>query len=361
MLLQVGADHAKTADDLRRPGAHILLSGNIVEEDPTILACNHALGTKHRTELTGIQFLQNSRNLRLGINTGRFLTPAGKHLIGMMVMIVAPAGTLFPMLMVMMLMFMMMLMMMLMFVVVIVLMIMTTAITMLVVMMFVFMLMVVIVTPAGALLIVVMMMVMLMMMLQLMQDLLQSILLFHSIQHLLAVQLIPGSSDDRGIGVLFLDQGYCLCQLLLAQILGATENDASGMLQLIIVEFTKILGIDLALGRIGNGSKAVQLYPFQLQIGHSGDHIAELTDTAGLDQHPIGMIGIDHLLQRLPEITHQTAADTAGIHFGDLDPCLLQEATVDADLTELVFDENQLFSFLCFLHQFLDEGGFTGS
>ena len=46
---------------------------------------------------------------------------------------------------------------------------------------------------------------------------------------------------------------------------------------------------------------------------------------------------------------------------GDLDAGFLQEAAVNADLTELVFDQHQLFALEGLRQQLLDEGRLTGT
>ena len=55
-----------------------------------------------------------------------------------------------------------------------------------------------------------------------------------------------------------------------------------------------------------------------------------------------GWYCVQHLPQRLAEVAHQGAADAAGVHLGDLDAGVLEKAAVNADLTELIFDQNDL-------------------
>ena len=64
-----------------------------------------------------------------------------------------------------------------------------------------------------------------------------------------------------------------------------------------------------------------------------------------------------NLLQRLVEVAHQRAADAAGGHFADLHAAVLQEAAVNGDLAELVFDQHQLFALIGLGQQLLDERG----
>ena len=67
------------------------------------------------------------------------------------------------------------------------------------------------------------------------------------------------------------------------------------------------------------------------------------------------MIGIHHLLQGLTKIAHQTAADAAAVHLGNVDARLLQKAAVNAYFAKLIFNENQLFAGIGLSDQLLDE------
>ena len=71
------------------------------------------------------------------------------------------------------------------------------------------------------------------------------------------------------------------------------------------------------------------------------------------------MIFADHLIQCLAEISHKRTADTAGIHLVDLDPGILQEATVDADLTKFILDQYEFFTLIGFTDHFFDQGSFA--
>ena len=73
------------------------------------------------------------------------------------------------------------------------------------------------------------------------------------------------------------------------------------------------------------------------------------------------MVFFDNLLQSLAEITYKGTADTTGVHLIHLDAGVLQEATVNTDLAKFVLDKDKLFALICFLDEFLNEGGFTGA
>ena len=67
------------------------------------------------------------------------------------------------------------------------------------------------------------------------------------------------------------------------------------------------------------------------------------------------------LLQCLAKVPHQGAADAPGVHLADLHPGVLQEAAVDADLAELVFNEDDLLPLQGLVQELFDEGGFSGA
>lgn len=61
----------------------------------------------------------------------------------------------------------------------------------------------------------------------------------------------------------------------------------------------------------------------------------------------------EHLLQRVGKVAHEAAADAAGVHLVDLHAGVLEEAAVDGDLAELVFDQHDLFARVGLGDQFL--------
>ncbi len=179
----------------------------------------------------------------------------------------------------------------------------------------------------------------------------------------LAVQLVPGGSDDGGAGVLLLQHGHGSLQLLLGHLLGPGENNGAGGLDLVVVELAEVLHVDLHLGGVGHGDKAVELHVRHVLHGvfHRHDDVAELAHAGGLDEDAVGVeLGL-HFLQGLVEIAHQGAADAACGHLGDLNAGLLQEAAVNVDLTEFVFNEHQLLALVGLRQQLFDEGGLAGA
>ncbi len=99
-------------------------------------------------------------------------------------------------------------------------------------------------------------------------------------------------------------------------------------------------------------------------LGHAlngAGHVGQLADAGRLDDDAVGVILLDDLLQSGAEIAHQRAADAACVQLVDLDAGLLQEAAVDADLAELVLDQNDLLTRKGLLDELLDKGRFTGT
>ena len=204
-------------------------------------------------------------------------------------------------------------------------------------------------------------MVMLLLLGQLLQRRRKSIPAFHGRQQLLPVQFVPrGRHDGRG-RVLFPQQRNAGIQLVLLHPAGAAQNNGAGVLHLVIEKLAEILHIHLGLGGVHHGGKAVQHHIRHLQILHRTDNVAQLSDAGRLDKDAVGVIGVHHLPQRLAEIPHQTAADAAAVHFGNVEPGLLQKAAVNADLTKLIFNEHQLLAGIGLGNQLLDEGRLAGA
>ena len=184
----------------------------------------------------------------------------------------------------------------------------------------------------------------------------------HGLQDLLAGQGVPGGGDDGGGGVLLTQHGHSGGDLFLGGVLGAAQDDAACVADLVVVELTEVLHIHLDLIDVGHGDEAAQLN-IQM-LGHALDsagHVGQLADAGGLDDDAVGVVLLHHLLQSGAEIAHQRAADAAGVQLIDLDAGLLQKAAVDADLAELVLDEHDLLACKGLFDELLDKGGLTGA
>ena len=184
----------------------------------------------------------------------------------------------------------------------------------------------------------------------------------HGLQNLLTGQVIPCGGHDGGGGVLFAQHCHGGGDLFLAGGLGAAEQDAACVADLVIVELAEVLHIHLDLVHIGHGDKAVQLHVQMLRHAlHGAGHIAQLANAGRLDDDAVGVVLLHHLLQSGAEIAHQRAADAAGVQLVDLNAAFLQETAVNADLAELVLDQHHLLACKGLGDQLFDQGSFAGA
>jgi hypothetical protein len=236
-------------------------------------------------------------------------------------------------------------------------MVMATAALLMIVVMMVVVVFVLMIVTAAAMLLMLMMVVMLVLLLQLGQLCCQGCLAFHGLQQLCAGELIPGSGDNGGLLIVLPDQGNGGIQLILGHHIGTGQDDGGSSFDLVVIELTKVLHVDLHLTGIADSHGVTQGHILIGHLLHSADHIGQLAHAGGLDNDAVGVVLCDDLLQSLAEVTHQGAADAAGVHLGDVDACILQEAAVDADLTKFILDEHQLLTGIGLLDHFLNEGG----
>ena len=188
------------------------------------------------------------------------------------------------------------------------------------------------------------------------------ILALHGGQDPGAGQAVPGGGDDGGGGVLFPDQRHRRGHLVGAGGLGTAQDDAAGVADLVIVELAEVLHIQPDLVHVRHGDKAVQLHGQAFgHAFHGAGHIAELAHAGGLDQDAVGVVLLHHLLQGHAEVAHQAAADAAGVQLVDPDAGFLQKTAVDADLTELVFDQHDLLALKGLPDELFDERGLAGA
>ena len=175
-------------------------------------------------------------------------------------------------------------------------------------------------------------------------------------------QLIPGRGDNGSLVVQLPQQVHTLCQDGFVDVGGSAQHDGIGILYLILKEFTEVFAVLFGLLGIYYGDAGVQLDVRLFRDAGDGlFHVGELADAGGLDQDALGVELLHHLAQGHGKITHQAAADAAGVHLSDLNAGLPQESAVNADLAEFIFDQNDLFSLEHFFQQFLDEGGLACS
>ena len=130
-------------------------------------------------------------------------------------------------------------------------------------------------------------------------------------------------------------------------------------MHLIVEKFAEVADIHAAAAGVDDGDLCADL-----AAGHARDglgNIGELTYAARLDEDAVGVILLDDLLQRGGEVADEGAADAAGVHLGDLDARVAQEAAVNGDLAELVLDEDELFVLIALRDELADERGLACS
>ena len=181
--------------------ADLVLLGNVVKFEPAALAVHDALGAQNVTVVAAVELREDVVKRCLGVELGRFLAPRGEHVVGvvMMVMVALARGIVALLAVVVMVM------------VLVVVVVMLVVVIILVVVVMMLVLMVVLVM----LIVLVVMMVVLMLVLGLLELVLAAHLLEQLVaeRHLLdggedglAVQLVPRSRKDGGVGVLLAQQ-----------------------------------------------------------------------------------------------------------------------------------------------------------
>ena len=181
----------------------LMLLGDEVELDPlAALAVHDALRTQDVTVVAAVELREDVVKRCLGVELGRFLAPGGEHVVGVVMMVMALARGIVALLAVV-----MMVMVLVVVVVMLVMMLMLVVVIILVVVVMMLVLMVVLVM----LIVLVVMMVVLMLVLGLLKLVLAAHLLEQLVaqRHLLdggedglAVQLVPRSRQNGGVGVL---------------------------------------------------------------------------------------------------------------------------------------------------------------
>ena len=183
------------------------------------------------------------------------------------------------------------------------------------------------------------------------------------VEDLLSVELCDRCGDDGCLLVVLPNQGNRLIDLLLRGLVGSCQHDGAGILDLVREELPEVLEIQLRLGAVHHSHRTVELHPGNFCCGllDGAHHVIELSHARGLNKDPLRSIGCHDLLEGGVEVSHQGAADATGVHLADLDAGLLQEAPVNADLAELVLNQNDLCSCQCVLDQLADQRGLAGS
>ena len=222
--------------------------------------------------------------------------------------------------------------------------------------------MVMLVLVAMALLIVVVMVMMVaVLLLELGDSIVKSILALDSRKNSHTVKLIPGGSYDDRLGIMLTDKLYRLLDLMLLGAVGVRKNDCGSVCYLIVIKLTEVLHIHFNLVDIGNGGIAVEHNILGVNALDRLCNIGKLADTRGLDKHAVGMEALKHLGKSLGKITDKRAADTARVHLGYFDACILKETAVDANLAKLVLDKHDPFALISLGDKLLYKRGLARS
>ena len=234
----------------------------------------------------------------------------------------------------------------------------TAAVTIL---MMVVLVMVLMVVTTAAVTILMMVVLVMMLMFHLFQILFHGRSTLHSLQELFSRQFGPGSGDQSGCFIVLAQKFYGPIQLCLCNGIGTGQNDGRCGFDLIVIELTKVLHINLNLTSICHSYLVAKAYIATCNLLHCCHHIGQLANTGRLDDHPVRMVFGDHFVQGFTKVAYQRTADTAGVHFGNVDACFLEETTVNADLTEFIFNEHQLLAAIGFLNHFFDQSRLTSA
>ena len=189
----------------------------------------------------------------------------------------------------------------------------------------------------------------------------EGIAALHSGENVLTLQIVPGGGHDNGIAVQLAQAADAVLDLVLGCVLSVGEHDGRGVSDLVAVKLAEILQIHLALVYIGNGGKAVKHSAVLLCGPCRADNVRELAHSGGLDDDSVGLELVEHAAQRLGKIAHKRAADASRVHLGDLDARVGKEAAVNADLAELVLDQDELFTLVRLGNQLLYQSGLACS
>ncbi len=153
---------------------------------------------------------------------------------------------------------------------------------------------------------------------------------------------------------------FAFGELFLGKLLASAEHDRGGGFYLVIIELTEVLGVHLALDSVDDGGLADDCKLRRAVL--NGEHdVREFADSGGLDDDAVGVELLRYLLESAAKIADEAAADAAAVHLGYLNSGLAQKAAVDADLSKLVLDQDDLFALPCLSQQLFDKRCLTGA
>ena len=166
--------------------------------------------------------------------------------------------------------------------------------------------------------------------------------------------------DDGCLLIDLANQSNRLIDFLLIGDVRAREHNGLCILHLVVEEFAEVLHVELRLLHIDEGDRRVARdFKLLLDIRNRTQHIRELADAGGLDNHAIRCILAQNFLQGSRKIADQRAANAAGVHLTNLNAGILQKSAVNADFAELVFNQHDLLSGESLREQFFNKCGLS--
>ena len=244
------------------------------------------------------------------------------------------------------------------FVVMVVLMMLVAAAGALAVIVVMAVLMLMLVAAAGVLAVIVVMAVLMMLVFKFLHLRLQTVFV-HGLEYLCAADPVKLSCDESGVGIEPAQHSGSSLYPGLRYGIGTAHDDEVGVLHLIVEELAEIAHIHAALAGVDDGH--LRAYVRALNAFNGPGHVGQLAYARRLDEYAVRRIVVHNFFERLGEVAHQRAADTAGVHLGDLHSGVLQEASVNGDLAELVFDKDELPVPVAFINKLTDQRGLSGA
>ena len=174
----------------------------------------------------------------------------------------------------------------------------------------------------------------------------QSYRAFHSRKNLLSVKLVPRSGNNYRVLVLVSYKRNAAFNFILCQSAGMAEDYALCTFNLVVVELAEVFHVHFTFFRIDNRRIAVYNNIFGNNRADRAQNVAQLAHAGRLYNYSVRRKFIKHLFKSFAEIADQAAANTAGVHLGNLDSRVLQKSAVNAYFAELVFDQYNLFAFI---------------
>ena len=200
--------------------------------------------------------------------------------------------------------------------------------------------------------VVMMVMVLVSLMLHVLHLLLQRVAVHRGL-YLHAVELAPRRGDEAGGRVELAQKLARRDDLALGRGVGAAHDDDVRVLDLIVEKLAEVAHVHAAFARVHNGHFRAD--GRALDLLHSARNIAELAHAGRLDDDAVGRVLVHDLLERLFKVAHEGAADTAGVHLGDLHAGVLEEAAVNGNLAELVLYQHKLLALVRLRDELADE------